>query len=122
MVEVFLAECILVDSRYQENLEVLHTFIGNKSYTYLLNVESSKLVFLKTHSTEFGKIIITFANQDGKLLEVKDKVHLTLLINKQRRQVILWNQEQGNMSRDMDFYHLQKMYLTNMENNYWILE
>ena len=118
MVEVFLAECILVDSRYQQNFEVLYTFIGNKSYAYLLNVESSKLVFLKTYSTEFGKIIITFTNQDGKLLEVKDKVHLTLLINKQRRQVILWNQEQENMSGDMDFYHLQKIYLTNMENNY----
>ena len=118
MVEVFLAECILVDSRYQQNFEVLYTFIGNKSYAYLLNVESSKLVFLKTYSTEFGKIIITFTNQGGKLLEVKDKVHLTLHINKQRRQVILWNQEQENMSRDMDFYHLQKIYLTNMENNY----
>ena len=31
------------------------------------------------------------------------------------------NQEQKDMSKDMDFYHSQESYLTNMENNYWIL-
>ena len=31
---------------------------------------------------EFGEIIITFTNQNGKLTEIEDKVNLTLLINK----------------------------------------
>ena len=53
--------------------------IPNKSYAYLLNVEPSNLVFLKTYSAEFDEIIITFTDQNGRPL---DKVNLTLLINK----------------------------------------
>ena len=54
----------------------------NKSYAYLLNLEQSNLVFLKTYNTEFDEIIITFTNQNGRVLEIKDSVNLTLLINK----------------------------------------
>ena len=38
----------------------------NKSYAYLLNVERSNLVFLKTHNTEFDEIIITFTDRNGR--------------------------------------------------------
>ena len=54
----------------------------NKFYAYLLNVERSNLVFLKTYNTEFEEIIITFRDQNGRLLEIVDKVNLTLLISK----------------------------------------
>ena len=54
----------------------------NKSYVYLLNVEPSNLVFLKSYETEFDEMIITFTDQNGRSLEVQDKVNLTLLINK----------------------------------------
>ena len=54
----------------------------NKSYAYLLNVEPSSLVFLKTYNMEFDKIIITFTDQTGRTKETKDKVNMTLLINK----------------------------------------
>ena len=64
--------------------EVLYTFTPNKSDAYLLNVEPSNLVFLKTYSTEFDEIIITFTDQNGRLLEIEDKVNMTLLINKQK--------------------------------------
>ena len=36
----------------------------NKSYVYLLNVEPSNLVFLKTFSTKFDDIKITFTDQN----------------------------------------------------------
>ena len=49
----------------------------NKSYAYLLNVDSSNLVFLKTYNTEFDKITLTFTDQNGKPLEIEDKVNLT---------------------------------------------
>ena len=45
-------------------------------------VKSSNFVFLKTYNTEFDEIIITFTAQNGGPLEIEDKVHLTLLINK----------------------------------------
>ena len=39
-------------------------------------------VFLKIYNTEFDEIIITFTDQNGRALEIEDKVNLTLLINK----------------------------------------
>ena len=40
-------------------------------------------MFSKTYNTEFDEIvIITFTDQNGKQLEIEDKVNLRLLINK----------------------------------------
>ena len=48
-----------------------------------MNVESSNLVFLKTDNTEFDKIIIKFADQNGRPLEMKIKlIWHCLLINR----------------------------------------
>ena len=61
---------------------MLYTFRPNKSYAYLLNVEPSNLVLLKTYNTEFDEIIITFTDQNGRPVEIKDKLNLTLRLNK----------------------------------------
>ena len=53
----------------QQKSEVLYTFTLNKFYAYLLNVEPSNLVFLKTYNAEFDEIIITFTDQNGRPLE-----------------------------------------------------
>ena len=45
----------------------------------------------------FDEIIITFTYQNGRHAEIEDKVNLALLIDKQKRQDILQNQEQKNM-------------------------
>ena len=42
------------------------------------------LVFLKTYNTGFDEIIITLTDQNGTLLDVEDRVNLTLLINKEK--------------------------------------
>ena len=55
----------------------------------MLNDEPSNLVFLKTYDTEFDEIIITFTDQNGRSLEIEDKVNLTLLINKWKWRDIL---------------------------------
>ena len=81
MVEVDLIQWNLVDDHYQQRYEVLYTFRPNKSYVYLLNIESSKLLLLKNYSTEFDEIIITFRDQKSRALEIEDKVNLTLLIS-----------------------------------------
>ena len=57
--------------------EVLYTFM-----LYLFNVETSNLIFLKTHNAEFDEIIIIFTDQSGKPFEIEDKVNLTVFINK----------------------------------------
>ena len=58
VVEVVLVQCNLVDNQYQQKSEVLYTFTPNKSYIYLLNIEPSYLVFLKTYNIVFEEIII----------------------------------------------------------------
>ena len=78
---VVLVQCNLVDSQYQQKYEVLYAFMTNKSFAYLLNVEPSTLVFLKTSNTEYD---ITTSDQNGRLLETEDKVNLALLVNKKR--------------------------------------
>ena len=45
----------------------------------------------------FDEIIITFIDQNGRHAEIEGKVNLELLIDKQKRQDILQNQEQKNM-------------------------
>ena len=54
---------------------MLHIFTPNKSYAYLLNVEPNNLVFWETNYTEFGEIIIKFTNQNGRPLEIEDKIN-----------------------------------------------
>ena len=54
----------------------------NKCYVYLLNVESSNLMFLKTYNTNFDAIIITFTDQNCRPLEIEDKFNLILFSNK----------------------------------------
>ena len=50
------------DNQCQQKSDVLYSFIPNKSY--LLNVELSNIVILKTCNTEFDEII-TFTDQNG---------------------------------------------------------
>ena len=62
VIEVVLVQCNLVYNQNQQKSEVLYTFMPNKSYGYLLNVELNNLVFLKTYNTEFDHITITFVD------------------------------------------------------------
>ena len=82
VVEVVLVQCKLVDNQYQQKSEILYTFIPNKFCAYLLYVEPSNLVSLKTYYTAFDEIIITSTDQNGRPLEIEDNVDLGLLINK----------------------------------------
>ena len=72
------------------------------------------LVFLKTYNREFDEIVITFMDQNGRLLEIEGKINLILLINKQKCSDILLNKEQENMLKNVDIYHL----LESIKNHY----
>ena len=41
VIEVVFVQYNLVDNQYQQKSDVLYTFTSNKSYAYLLNIESS---------------------------------------------------------------------------------
>ena len=74
-----------------------------------------------TYNTEFDYITIKFTDKNSRPLEVKDKVNSTLLIFEQNWCVILQNQKQVNMLEDMDFCHLENIYLVNTENSYQVM-
>ena len=42
--------------------------MSDKYYADVLNLEASNLEFLKTYSTEFDDIIVSFTEQNGRLL------------------------------------------------------
>ena len=123
--EVVLVQCNLVDNQYPQKPEVLYTFVSYKFYAYLLNVEPSNLVFLKTYDTDFDEIIITFTDQNSRPLEIEDKVNLTLLLIK-RNDLIFYRTKNKKMlknkryGKDIDSYHVVEIYLTNIKSNYWI--
>ena len=81
VVQVVLVQCTVADIQYQRMFEVLYTFTSNKSYAYLLNVESSNLVIFSNY-TVFEKIIITFTYQNGRPFKIKNRVNLLLFIIK----------------------------------------
>ena len=68
VVKVFLVQGNLADNQYQQKSEVFF--------------EPTNLVFLKTYNNEFDEIILTFTNQNGRPLEIEDKVNLTLPLNR----------------------------------------
>ena len=65
VVGIVLVQRNLVHNQYRQKSEVLHTFTPNKSYAYLLNVQPSNLVFLKTYNIDFDEVIITFTDKNG---------------------------------------------------------
>ena len=78
--QVVLVQYNLIDNQYQQSSEVLYTFMPNKSYIYLLNIQPSNLVLLKACNTEFDEIIIIFTDQNGRPLETEDKVNSILIL------------------------------------------
>ena len=66
----------------QQTINITKSLRPDKSYAYLLNIESSNIVFLKTYNIDFDKIIITLTDQNGRSLKTTGKVNLTLNLNK----------------------------------------
>ena len=82
MVEVVLVKYNLLDNQFQLKSKVLCTSTPNEFYGYLINVEQSQLVFLKTCNADLDVIIITFTNPNSPPLEIEGQVNLALLINR----------------------------------------
>ena len=64
ILEVVEVQWNLVDNQYPQKSAVLCTFMPNKLYAYLPNIEPRNLLFLKTFKIEFDDIIITFTDQN----------------------------------------------------------
>ena len=61
-------------------------------------------------SIDFDDIIIILTDQNGRPVKVDKKVNLALLINKQKLHIIILNQEQENMLKNIDYCNIQERY------------
>ena len=80
VVELVLVYCNLVNNDYQQDLRILFTFVPNMSFGSLLEISPTNHVFSKTFNSEFREVKIWFTDQTSKLLEVEDKINITLII------------------------------------------
>ena len=80
IVEVVLVHCNLVNNDYQQESRILYTFVPNKTFGSFLEISPKNHVFLKTFNFEFREIKVWFTDQKSRLLEVEDKINVTLII------------------------------------------
>ena len=80
IIEVELVHCNIVNYNYPQDLKVFYTFVPNKSFGSLLEIALTNLVFLKTFNSEFLYIKEWFTDQSSQLLEIEDRINLTLVI------------------------------------------
>ena len=79
--EVVLVHCNIVNNDYQQNLQILHTFVvPNYSFGSLLDIAPSNHIFLKTFNSEYDEIIVWFTDQNSQPLEIEDRINLTMVI------------------------------------------
>ena len=79
--EAVLVYCSIFNNDYHQDSRVLYTFVLNKSFGQLLDISPKYFTFLKTFNSEFSYIEVWFTDQNSKLLEIEDKLNITLVIN-----------------------------------------
>ena len=57
-----------------------YTFVTNKSFGSLLDISPSNHIFLKKFNSEYDEIILWFTDQNSNLLEIEDRINLTMVI------------------------------------------
>ena len=79
--EVVLVHCNVVNNSYQQNSWVLYIFVPNKSFTQLLDISAKHFIFSKTFDSEFSYFEVWFTDQNSELLQIEDKINITLVLN-----------------------------------------
>ena len=80
--EVVLVHCNVANNDYQQDSRVLYTFVPNKPFGNLLELEISSThhIILKTFNSEFQYIQVWFTDQNSQPLELEDRINITLVI------------------------------------------
>ena len=78
--EIVLVYCDIFNKDYQQDSRVLYTFVPNKPFGSLLEISSTSHIFLKTFNSEYDEIKAWFTNQNSQLLEIEDRINLTMVI------------------------------------------
>ena len=78
--EAVVVHCNIFNNNYQQNSQVLYTFVPNNCFGQLLNLSLTNFIFLKTSNSEFSCIELWLTDQSFKPLEIEDKINITLVI------------------------------------------
>ena len=78
--EVVLVHCNMVNNDYQQDSQVLYTFVLNKSFGSLPEISAANHIFLKTFNSEYNEIMVWFTDQNSNPLEIEDSINLTMVI------------------------------------------
>ena len=79
--EVVLIHCSVVNNKFQKNSRVLYTIVPNKSLGQLLDIPPENSIFLETFDSESSYIEVWFTDENPNLLEIEDRINITLVIN-----------------------------------------
>ena len=79
--EVVLMHCNIINNRYQQKSRFLYIFVPNKLFDQLLNISPENSIVVKIFDSEFSYMEVWLTNQNSNLLEIEDKINLTLVIN-----------------------------------------
>ena len=80
VVLVVLVHCNMINDDYQEDSRVLYTFVPNEPFGSLLQISPANHIFLKTFNSKYDEVIVWFTDQNSQLLEVEDRINLTMVI------------------------------------------
>ena len=80
-IEVVLVHCNIVSNDCQNDSKVLYRSVSNRSFGQILDISPKYFIFLKTFNSEFAYTELWFIDQNFRLLEIKDKINITLVIN-----------------------------------------
>ena len=79
--EVILVHCNIVNNDYQHDLQVLYTFVPNKSFGHLFDISPKNFIFLKALNSEFSYIEVWLTDQNSERLEIENKINILLVYN-----------------------------------------
>ena len=80
IVGLVLVHCNIVNNDSQQDSMIFYTFGPNKTFRSLLEISPPNHVFLKMFNSEFQEIKIWLLDQKSMLLEIQDKINITLII------------------------------------------
>ena len=76
-----MIHCDIAKYDYQQDSRVLYTFVPDKSFGQLLDISPKNFLLSNTFDSNFPYIEVWFTHQSSKLLEIEDKINVTLVIN-----------------------------------------
>ena len=83
IVRIVLVFCNFVENVYLEDSKLLFYFVPNSRFRSLLSIAPQVLKYCDTVDSIFDYIKISFADQNGKPLEIDDDIIVTIIIKNQ---------------------------------------